>query len=179
MTTVRTLISIATVRHWPLYQMDVKNAFLNNHLTAKVNMRPPAGLLHFSEQTAVTELGLHFFTFDSALFLRHTSTSFVALLLYVDDMIISGFDSSTISEVEQHLFCTFEMKDLGPLQYFLGIEAASSPKGYFLSQAKYANELNSIDVVPLDDPTVYRELVGCLVYLIVNRPDFAYAIHVS
>ncbi|XP_028122790.1 uncharacterized protein LOC114319917 [Camellia sinensis] len=72
------------------------------------------------------------------------------------------------------------MKDLVPLRYFLGIEVVSSPKGYFLSQAKYANEvihrasltdtkisdtlielnvkLNSTDGVPLDDPTSYREL---------------------
>ncbi|XP_028088676.1 uncharacterized protein LOC114289208 [Camellia sinensis] len=92
------------------------------------------------------------------------------------------------------------MKDLGPLQYFLGIEVASSPKGYFLSQVKYANEvihhvgltdtkvfdtptklnvkLNSTDGVPLDDLILYRELVGCLVYLTVTRPDLAYAVHV-
>ncbi|GMP41874.1 hypothetical protein CsSME_00011821 [Camellia sinensis var. sinensis] len=115
-------------------------------------------------------------------------------------MIITGSDTSAISEVKQHLFHTFEMKDLGPLQYFLGIKVASSPKGYFLSQAKYANEvshrvgltdtkvsdtpielnvkLNSIDGVPLDDPTLYCEHVGCLVYLTVTRPDLAYAVQV-
>ncbi|KAF5940981.1 hypothetical protein HYC85_022148 [Camellia sinensis] len=93
----------------------------------------------------------------------------------LDDMIITGSDSSTISEVKQHLFRTFKMKDLGPLQYFLGIEVASSPKGYFLSQAKNANKvvhragltntklsdtpielnvkLNTTDGVPLDDLT--------------------------
>ncbi|GMP70396.1 hypothetical protein CsSME_00029266 [Camellia sinensis var. sinensis] len=211
MTTVRTLISVAAVRSWPLYQMDVKNAFLNGTLTEEVYMRPPPGLHHSSGQqsprawydrfqTAVTELGFHPSASDSALFLRHTSAGFVALLLYVDDMIITGSDSSAISEVKQHLFRTFEMKDLGPLRYFLGIEVASSPKGYFLSQAKYANEvihrarltdtklsdtpielnvkLNTTDGVPLDDPTLYRELVGCLVYLTVTRPDLTYAVHV-
>ncbi|XP_028120017.1 uncharacterized protein LOC114317478 [Camellia sinensis] len=122
---------------------------------------------------------------------RYTSTGFVALLLYVDDMIIIGSDSSVISKVKQHL----EMKDVGLLRYFLGIEIASSPKGYFLSQAKYANEvihhtnltditvsdtpielnvkLNSTNGVPLDDPTVYRKLMGCLVYLTVTRLDLA------
>ncbi|XP_028057971.1 uncharacterized protein LOC114261858 isoform X2 [Camellia sinensis] len=115
-------------------------------------------------------------------------------------MIITSFDSSAISEVKQHLFRTFEIKDLGPLRYFLGIEVASSPKGYFPSQVKYANEvihrtglidtkvfdtpiklnvkLNSIDSIPLDDPTLYRELVGCLVYLTVTHPDLAYTVHV-
>ncbi|GMP85483.1 hypothetical protein CsSME_00038617 [Camellia sinensis var. sinensis] len=223
MITVRTLISVAAVRSWPLYQMDVKNAFLNGYLTEEVYMRPPPGFHHPSGQvcrlwralydlkqsprawydrfqTAVTELGFHPSAADSALFLRHTSVGFVALLLYVDDMIITGSDSSAISEVKQHLFRTFKMKDLGPLRYFLGIEVAFSPRGYFLSQAKYANEvihraglidtkvsdtplelnvkLNSTDGVPLDDPTLYCELVGCLVYLTVTRPDLVYVVHV-
>lgn len=115
-------------------------------------------------------------------------------------MIITGSDPATIAHVKQHLSHIFEMKDLGPLRYFLGIEVVFSPKGYFLSQAKYANEvihraglsdskssdtpielnmkLNSTDGVPLDDPSLYRELVGCLVYLTVTRPDLAYAVHV-
>ncbi|GMP59361.1 hypothetical protein CsSME_00022664 [Camellia sinensis var. sinensis] len=115
-------------------------------------------------------------------------------------MIISGSDSSAISEVKQHLFHTFEMKDLGSLRYFLDIEVAYSSKGYFLSQAKYSNEfihrvgltdtkisdtlielivkLNSTDGVSLDDPTLYRELVGYLVYLTVTHPSLAYAVHV-
>ncbi|XP_028124795.1 uncharacterized protein LOC114321785 [Camellia sinensis] len=115
-------------------------------------------------------------------------------------MIITGSNSSVISEVKQHLFRTFEMKGLSLLQYFLDIEVASSPKGYFLSEAKYANEvihharltktkvsntpielnvkLNSTDDVPLDDLISYRELVGCLVYLTVTRFDFTYVVHV-
>ncbi|XP_028105218.1 uncharacterized protein LOC114304232, partial [Camellia sinensis] len=92
------------------------------------------------------------------------------------------------------------MKDLGPLWFFLGIEVTSSPKSYFLSQAKYAHEfihrvgltdtkvsdtptelnmkLNSTYGVPLDNLTLYCKLVGCLVYLTVTRPDLAYVVHV-
>ena len=89
---------------------------------------------------------------------------------------------------------------MGPLRYFLGIEVAFSLKGYFLSQAKYADEvlhrvgltdskvfdtpielnvkMNSTDGVPFDDPTLYREFVDYLVYLTVTCPDFAYAVHI-
>ena len=45
MTTVRTFISVATVRHWPLYQLDVKNAFLNGFLQEEIYMHPPPGVM--------------------------------------------------------------------------------------------------------------------------------------
>ena len=118
----------------------------------------------------------------------------------VDDMIITGSDSAAISDVKDHLFREFEMKDLGPLRYFLGIEVASSPKGYLLSQTKYITDIlhranltddktvdtplelhakfSTTDGVLLEDPTLYRELVGCLVYLTVTRPDISYVVHI-
>lgn len=92
------------------------------------------------------------------------------------------------------------MKDLATFRFFLGIEVAYSPRGYLLSQSKYiANifeqahlsdsrsadtplELNVKyalgDGVPLPDPTLYRTLVGSLVYLTITRPDIAYTVHV-
>ncbi|XP_058185841.1 uncharacterized mitochondrial protein AtMg00810-like [Rhododendron vialii] len=92
------------------------------------------------------------------------------------------------------------MKDLGPLRYFLGIEVASSPQGYLLGQSKYIIDIlhraclmdtktidtplelhakfSASDAVPLGDPTEYRELVGCLVYLTVTQLDISYAVHI-
>ena len=82
------------------------------------------------------------------------------------------------------------MKDLGPLSYFLGLEVSSSSDGYYLTQAKYTsdlisragitdskivdtpikynNRLNTHDGEPLLDATLYRQLVGSLVYLTVT-----------
>jgi hypothetical protein len=91
------------------------------------------------------------------------------------------------------------MKDLSPLNYFLGLEISSASYGYYLTQAKYisnllsranltdskivdtSTELNTrltpYDGEPLCDFTLYRHLVGSLVYLTVTRPDISYAIH--
>uniref|UniRef100_A0A2N9FMK4 Reverse transcriptase Ty1/copia-type domain-containing protein n=1 Tax=Fagus sylvatica TaxID=28930 RepID=A0A2N9FMK4_FAGSY len=138
-------------------------------------------------------------SYDSALFIRHTSTGITLILLYVDDMIITGDDTAGIRDLQKFLSQQFEMKDLGTLSYFLGLEVTSSSDGYYLSQAKYASDLlskagltdsktvstplelnvklNTTDGEPLSDATLYRQLVGSLIYLTVTRPDLAYAVH--
>ena len=85
------------------------------------------------------------------------------MLLYVDDMIITGDDSIGIKELKQFLCQHFEMKDLGTLSYFLGLEVLSSSDGLFLSQAKYASDLVSrvgltdckIDHTPLEPNVLF------------------------
>ncbi|CAL5430724.1 unnamed protein product [Camellia sinensis] len=59
MTTVRTLISVAIVRNWPLYHLGIKTAFLNGYLTEEVYMRPPSGLLHSSVQVCCLQRTLY------------------------------------------------------------------------------------------------------------------------
>ncbi|CAJ2641032.1 unnamed protein product [Trifolium pratense] len=223
MTTIRTLIAVASVRQWNIFQMDVKNAFLNGDLQEEVYMVPPPGISHNKGEvcklkkalyglkqaprawfekfsTVITSLGFRSSDHDSALFLRTNSHGRILLSLYVDDMIITGDDVNGIDELKLQLAKQFEMKDLGTLRYFLGIEVAYSPRGYLLSQSKYiANileqarisdtrsadsplELNvkyaPSDGVLLSDPTLYRTLVGSLVYLTITRPDIAYAVHI-
>ncbi|GFZ16856.1 hypothetical protein Acr_26g0001260 [Actinidia rufa] len=119
--------------------------------------------------------------------------------LYVDDMIITGDDVHSISELQDFLHRHFEMKDLGPLSYFLGLEVSSGSTGYSLTQAKYASDLltcaglsdcktastplkanarlTSLNGELLSDATLYRQLIGSLIYLIVTHLDIAHAVH--
>ena len=138
-------------------------------------------------------------SFDTALFLRRSGHGITILLLYVDDMIISH-DMQDIRDLKHFLSRQFEMKDLGPLNYFLSLEVSSSTDGYYLTQTKYTSDLisrasitdskivdtpieyncrlNSYDVESLSDVTIYRQLVGSLIYLIVTRPNIFYVVHV-
>ena len=223
MTTVQTLIVVSSVRHWQIYQMDVKNAFLNGDLNEEVYMVSPPGVAHQSGEvcrlrkalyglkqaprawfekfsTVITSLGFRPSDHDSALFVRCTGAWRIILSLYVDDMIITGDDHAGIASLKTDLANRFAMKDLGLLRYFLGIEVAQSSQGYLLSQTKYISDLfdrawltdnrtvdtpiesnakyTPTDGVPLADPSLYRTIMGSLVYLTVTRPDIAHAVHV-
>uniref|UniRef100_A0A2N9HUY6 Reverse transcriptase Ty1/copia-type domain-containing protein n=1 Tax=Fagus sylvatica TaxID=28930 RepID=A0A2N9HUY6_FAGSY len=174
-------------------QMDVKNAFLNGDLLEEVYMQPPSGYPDSQNQGFIPS------SYDLALFIRHTSTGITLILLYVDDMIITGDDTAGIRDLQKFLSQHFEMKDFGTLSYFLGFKVTSSSDGYYLSQAKYAFDLlskagltdsktvftplelnvkfNPIDGEPFSDATLYRQLVGSLIYLTVTCPDLAYVVH--
>ncbi|KAK3034139.1 hypothetical protein RJ639_033482 [Escallonia herrerae] len=123
-------------------------------------------------------------------------TSFTAILIYVDDILLTGNDLQEIERLKKFLLKRFRIKDLGDLKYFLGIEFSYSKKGIFMSQRKYALDilqdsrllgvcpdkfsmeqnlkLTPTDGILLSDPTKYRRLVGRLIYLTVTRPDIVY-----
>ena len=137
---------------------------------------------------------------DPALFVHTSPRGRTLLLLYVDDMIITGDDPEYIAFVKARLSEQFLMSDLGPLRYFLGIEVSSTSDGFFISQEKYIQDLlaraaltdertvetpmelnvhlRATDGDPFLDPTRYRHLVGSLVYLAVTRPDISYPVHI-
>jgi len=156
MTTVRTLIAVAAISAWSISQMDVKNAFLHGDLHEEVYMQPPPGVdapsghvcrlrraLYGLKQaprawferfvTVVRAAGFSPSEHDPALFIHVSPRGRTLLLLYVDDMLITGDDVEYISQLKQQLSEQFHMSDLGPLSYFLGIEVIHSAKGYYLS----------------------------------------------
>ena len=149
--------------------------------------------------STISRLGYMASHYDSTLFLRRTDKGTILLLLYVDDMIITGDDLNGIQELKDFLSQQFEIKDLGHLSYFLGLEITHSTDRLYITQAKYASELLSraglidsktIDTPvefnahltpsrgkPLSNPSLYRRFVRSLVYLTITRLDIFYAVH--
>jgi hypothetical protein len=135
---------------------------------------------------------------DYSLFTRTQGSSFIALLVYVDDIAIASNDNVAVKSLIVTLNDRFRLKDLGALKYFLGLEIARSTKGIYVSQRKYSLEILqesgllatkpvsfpmeqnlklSRDVgFLLSDPTSYRRLIGRLLYLTITHPDLAYSV---
>jgi hypothetical protein len=124
----------------------------------------------------------------------------VVIVIYVDDLIITGDNDENISDLKKLLKQEFEMKDLGELCYFFDIEVIQSPKRIWLLQRQYAlNKLSEYRMtgckpisIPLEqkvklsvdkrdlveDITMYICIVGSLIYMTVTRPDLSYAVGV-
>ncbi|GKD13118.1 putative RNA-directed DNA polymerase [Tanacetum coccineum] len=221
----RVLLSVASNQGWYLHQFDVKNAFLHGELKEEVYMEAPPGFSeHFKPgeacrlkkslyglkqsprawsvrfTLAMKRYGFKQSNSDHTLFLKNRKNRVTCLIIYVDDMVITRNDEEEIKRLKEGLFIEFEMKDLGNLKYFLGIEVLRSPKGIFICQKKYIldllAEIGMINCKPADTPmmvnqklfmekkakladkNMYQRLVGKLIYLSHTRPDIAYAVRV-
>ncbi|GJY37036.1 ribonuclease H-like domain-containing protein [Tanacetum coccineum] len=142
--TIRTVLSLAVSRQWPIHQLDVKNAFLHGHLTKTVYMHQPPGFTDSAHSDYVCLLQKSLYGLnktDSSLFIFHKGPDTAYLLLYVDDIILTASSTSLLQRIISLLHAEFAMTDLGPLNYFLGISATRTTSGIFLSQTKYATEI--------------------------------------
>lgn len=149
LTTVRTLLPVAAIHDWDLYQLDVKNAFLHGDLDENVYMKFPIGYQGPSLPISIHPIpdpslkvcklqkslyglrqaprqwfhklstSLHNYGFthsksDYSLFTKHSAQHHTIILVYVDDLIITRNDSSTIADTKAFLSTQIHMKDLGP-----------------------------------------------------------------
>ena len=135
---------------------------------------------------------------DYSLFITHTDDSITAILVYVDDLLICGNNNKQLDCLKTLLSQSFNMKDLGPASYFLGIEIHRSEDGFFLSQKKYTHDILQEHGMlksrplqlpmdchlkltpekgdPLPDPSIYQRLIGKLIYLTITRPDITFTV---
>eukprot|EP00253_Pinus_taeda_P025696 PITA_25696 len=147
------------------------------------------------------EYGFHRSLNDPNLYTRYNNQGQIILIsLYVDDMIITGDADDLIRGIKRLMAQAFEMKDLGSLHYRLGLEVCRDTGQTFLTQGKHARnllekfgmdqcksaatplqenlKLSSDDGTKEVDATMYRQLVGNLIYLTTTRPDLAYSVSV-
>ncbi|RVX18130.1 Retrovirus-related Pol polyprotein from transposon RE2 [Vitis vinifera] len=174
---VRLLLSMAAMCSWPLYQLDIKNAFLHGDLAEEVYMEQPPGFVAQGESGLVCRLRRSLYG------LKQSPRAW-----------FSRF-SSVVQE-----FGMLRNQRLGETQVFLGIEIAQSSSGVVLFPKKYAldilEETGMLDCKPVDtpmdpnvklvpgqgeplgDPGRYRRLVGKLNYLTITRPDISFPVSV-
>eukprot|EP00253_Pinus_taeda_P001864 PITA_01864 len=170
---IRTILALSAQMGWHIHQMEVKTTFLNG----------------FKEEIDSYFIGIGFSKSeaDPNLYQIVVEGKLLIIVLYVDDLILTG-DELLILSCKEDLAREFEMKDLGLLHYFLGLEIWQRSDGLFVSQGKYAQEIlekfNMHGCKPVDTPlpggcrkedatsvevvdaTVYRQLVGSLMYMV-------------
>ncbi|KAJ0467966.1 putative RNA-directed DNA polymerase [Helianthus annuus] len=223
-TTIRTVLSIAVTKGWPLRQLDVQNAFLHGDLKETVYLQQPPGfvdpmrpdhvcLLHKSLyglkqaprawfhrlSSVLRSLGFRGSKTDPSLFIYSSGKTLLYMLVYVDDIILTGNDSAAIDTIVRRLSHIFALQDLGKLSSFLGIEIVYRDRDIFLSQKKYildllhranmslakpvpspmttSSNLSLSDSPPHDNPVQYRQMVGALQYVTLSRLDLAFAVN--
>ncbi|WVZ95211.1 hypothetical protein U9M48_041005, partial [Paspalum notatum var. saurae] len=164
--TVRTVLSLALSRSWPVHQLDVKNAFLHGTLTETVYCSQPACFVDPARPEIVCRLnkslyGLkqapwawysQFATFlvtlgfteaksDTSLFVYRHGDETAYLLLYVHDIVLTASSQHLLQQIITSLQQEFAMKDLGVLHHLLGVTVEPHPSGLLLHQRQYTLDI--------------------------------------
>ncbi|KAJ8899702.1 hypothetical protein K2173_019400 [Erythroxylum novogranatense] len=168
----------------------ISNAFLHGFIDTEIYMEQPKG--HVDD----THPG---FVADSSLFIKRSGTEKIFVLIYVDDILITGPNIRAIDTFVQVLHSAFPVRDMGSPSYFLGIQLTKVSHGLLLSQSKYISDLiartglndsktcqTPMATTPplskeigerLDDANLYRSVVGALQYITMTRPDVAFSVN--
>nr|GEY83630.1 retrovirus-related Pol polyprotein from transposon TNT 1-94 [Tanacetum cinerariifolium] len=218
---VRLFIAYAARKSFTVYQMDVKTSFLYGPLKEEVYVNQPDGFVDPYHPDKVYRLkkalyglkqaprawydelsnflvskGFSKGSIDPTLFITKHRGDILLVQIYVDDIIFGSTNPKLSKQFEKLMHNKFEMSMMGELKFFLGIHIHQSPRGIFINQAKYAQDIlikhgmTSCDSVGtpmatkhLDadlsgtpvDQTKYQSMVGALMYLIASRPDIVHA----
>jgi hypothetical protein len=179
-TLIGTIIALVAKMKWKLHQMDVKTTFLNGVIEDEVYIEQPQGFeveerkshvcrlkksLYGLKQaprawyghidSVLMSLGFTKSKADSNLYFKIMDNEPVILLLYVDDLFLTG-EEKLITECKRRLASKFEMKELGLMHYFLGLEVWQSPERIFLNQGKHTVKIlkrfDMLECKPMNTP---------------------------
>ncbi|GJZ06453.1 retrovirus-related pol polyprotein from transposon TNT 1-94 [Tanacetum coccineum] len=220
---IRIFIANAASKNMTVYQMDVKTAFLNGELKEEVYVHQPEGFVDPERPHHVYRLkkalyglkqaprawydtlsrfllaqGFSKGVVDPTLFIRKTGKHTLHVQIYVDDIIFASTDPKDCDRFSNEMSSKFQMSMMGQISFFLGLQISQNPRGIFINQSKYANEiLKKFDLYksdPVDTPMVertkldedlsgipvdqtkYRSMIGSLMYLTASRPDLVFAV---
>eukprot|EP00253_Pinus_taeda_P023838 PITA_23838 len=159
MNSIRLVLSLAVSLKWEVHQMDVKSAFLHGDLHEEIYMEQPIGFIQTDSSLVcrlkkslyglkqaprawyakmdnfLLESGFSRCHSDNTVYTKIVGNSLIILVLYVDDLILTGSDPILINHVKSSLKKKFEMTDLGHLHYFLGLQVLQSKECISLSQS--------------------------------------------
>ncbi|GJW21165.1 ribonuclease H-like domain-containing protein [Tanacetum coccineum] len=192
MSTVRCMLNVDMCNHWDLFQLDINNAFFYGDLSKDVYMTLLPGF--DNDNSKVCKLNKSLYGLKQA---PRSDNVFIVLLVYVDDIVIICNDLSEIEKFKKFLKFKFQIKDLGKLKYFMGIEVLDNKDEICLSQRKYCLELfyefgllatkhidtplpenATLNYVETEDDHLlvnvgnYQKLVGKLIYVTNTKPIF-------
>ncbi|GJV27024.1 retrovirus-related pol polyprotein from transposon TNT 1-94 [Tanacetum coccineum] len=214
-------IAYAAHKSFTVYQMDVKTTFLYGPLKEEVYVNQPDGFVDPYHPDKVYRLkkalyglkqaprawydelsnflvseGFSKGSIDPTLFITKHGEDILLVQIYVDDIIFGSTNPKLSKRFGKLMHNKFDMSMMGELKFFLGIQIHQSPRGIFINQAKYAQEIlkkhgmTSCDSIGtpmatkhLDadlsgtpvDQTKYHSMVGALMYLTASRPDIVHA----
>ncbi|KAJ9545145.1 hypothetical protein OSB04_024852 [Centaurea solstitialis] len=219
---IRLFLAFATHMNFKVFQMDIKNAFLNGKLNEEVYVAQPPGFVdpkfpdhvyklnkalyglkqaprawYDTLSTFLLSKGFERGKIDSTLFLKKYPKHILLVQIYVDDIIFGSTNPKLCEKFELLMKTEYKMSMMGELTYFLGLQIKQSEKGIFINQGKYVLDmLKKFDLTsctpmktpmapPLSldkdskgkpvDVTLYRGMIGSLLYLTASRPDIMYS----
>lgn len=142
--TICIVLSLAISKNWEVRQLDLNNAILNWELQETVYMVQAKGFKDETHSNHVCKLIKALYQeakLDASLSVYVYGLQFFPLLVYVDDILLTGSNFQMVNKLIHDLNAAFTLKDLGDLHYFLDIEIFRDSIGFYLTQTKYIIDL--------------------------------------
>ncbi|WVZ89077.1 LOW QUALITY PROTEIN: hypothetical protein U9M48_035533 [Paspalum notatum var. saurae] len=200
---IRFLLTYASHYDMKPYEMDVKSAFLNGYINELVYVEQPPGFEDLNHpnhrlRDFLIEKGFTIGQVDTTLFIKKTDNDLFVCQVYVDDIIFGSTNEEYCTEFGKMMAKEFEMSMIGELTFFLGFQIKQLREGTFIYQEKYTRDLlkrfKMDDCKPIEipmatntkpnpdesgikvDQTLYRSMIGSLLYLCASRPDIMFSV---